>query len=67
MKLAQIKKLEALEHLRSLSLYGNPVEEHKYYRNYVLYTCKHLAQFDKSPVTKSQIQKVSIYTNNNHL
>lgn len=58
-KLSQLKKFENFEHLRSMSLYGNPVEEHKYYRNFVLYTCKNLAQFDKSPVTKSQLQKVS--------
>jgi hypothetical protein len=57
-KLSEIKKLSKLEHLRSLSLYGNPVEEKKHYRNYVLYNCKKLAQFDKSPVTKSQVHKV---------
>lgn len=58
-KLSELKKLSKFTHLRSLSLYGNPVEEHKHYRNYVLYYCPHLTQFDKSPVTKSQINKVS--------
>ena len=59
-KLSEIKNLAGLEELRSLSLFGNPVEEKKHYRNFVLYTCKHLAQFDKSPVTKSQREKVSV-------
>lgn len=57
-KLSEIKSLGNCEHLRSLSLFGNPVEEKKHYRNFVLYTCKNLSQFDKSPVTKSQREKV---------
>eukprot|EP01039_Chlorochromonas_danica_P006116 gene6116-6734_t len=59
-KLSEIKKLSKFEKLRSLSLYGNPVEENKHYRNYVLYYCRHLVQFDKSPVTKSQLNKASL-------
>jgi hypothetical protein len=58
-KLSEIKNLANFEQLRSLSLFGNPVEENKHYRNYVLYYCKHLTQFDKSPVTKSQREKVN--------
>ncbi|RYY83135.1 hypothetical protein EON63_11925 [archaeon] len=58
-KLSELKKLAGFQHLRALSLYGNPVEENKHYRNYVLFHCTALGQFDKSPVTKSQIQKVS--------
>ena len=35
--------------LKSLAVYGNPVEEHKHYRNFVLFTCKALKNFDMSP------------------
>ena len=56
--LQQIKHLMPLMELRSLSLFGNPVEEKKHYRNFVLYHCPNLTQFDKSPVTKSQREKV---------
>lgn len=59
-KLSEIKKLAGFQQLRALSLYGNPVEENKHYRNFVLFHCTALGQFDKSPVTKSQIQKVNI-------
>jgi hypothetical protein len=59
-KLQDIKKIGSVENLKSLSLYGNPVEEHKHYRNYVLHSCSKLTQFDSSPVTKSEIQRVSL-------
>jgi Leucine-rich repeat (LRR) protein len=59
-KLSEVKKLGELEHLRSLSLYGNPLEENKHYRNYVVFYCKHLHQFDKSPVTKTQLALVRL-------
>lgn len=61
-RLTEIKCLEGLTELHSLSLYGNPVEGKKHYRNYTLFICPHLAQFDKSPVTKFQRQKVSLIT-----
>lgn len=59
--LSEIKNLSNLANLRSLSLYGNPVEEKKHYRNFVLFYCKKLTQFDKSPITKDQQIKVSHY------
>ncbi len=58
-QLPQVKNLMSLQHLRALSLFGNPMEEKKHYRNYVLYHCNKLTQFDKSPVTKSQQSKVN--------
>jgi Leucine-rich repeat (LRR) protein len=57
-KLSELKKLGTLTKLKSLSVYGNPVEENKHYRNYVMYVCSKLSQFDMSPVTKSELQKV---------
>lgn len=57
-KLGEIRKLLPMQSLKSLSLYGNPVEENKHYRNFVLYICPNLMQFDMSPVTKSELQRV---------
>ena len=59
-KLSEVKKLGECEHLKSLALYGNPVEERKHYKNFVIFYCKNLHQFDKSPVTKTQMKQVSI-------
>jgi Leucine-rich repeat (LRR) protein len=57
-RLAEIKHLGSCEQLKSLALFGNPVEERKHYRNYVLFNCKNVTQFDKSPVTRIQREKV---------
>lgn len=59
-RLSEIRKLEKLTSLKSLAIYGNPVEEHKHYRNYVLYFCKLLTNFDMSPVTKNERTMVRI-------
>eukprot|EP01038_Epipyxis_sp_PR26KG_P006497 gene6497-8932_t len=61
-KLTEIKKFESFSNLKALTLYGNPVEEHKHYKNFVLYYCTKLTQFDMSPVTKSEIQKMIVFT-----
>ena len=53
-KLSQIRKLSQLKELNSLAMYGNPVEENKHYRNYVLYMCPKLTVFDQSTVTKTE-------------
>ena len=53
-RLSQLKKLKAFPNLKSLSLYGNPIEEHKHYRNYVMHYCPNLTQFDSSPITSSE-------------
>jgi Leucine-rich repeat (LRR) protein len=58
-RLSEIKKLENFPLLKSLTIFGNPVEEHKHYRNYVLYFCKALTNFDLSPVTKKERTMVS--------
>lgn len=62
-RLSHVKTLGELEHLKSLSLYGNPIEEKKHYRNYTIFYCKNLHQFDKSPVTKTQLQQVNSHCN----
>lgn len=58
LRLSEIKKLQKFTFLKSLAIFGNPVEEHKHYRNYVLFFCKSLTNFDMSPVTKSERKMV---------
>jgi Leucine-rich repeat (LRR) protein len=62
LKLSEIRKLEKFQRLKSIAIFGNPVEEHKHYRNYVLYYCKSLTNFDMSPVTKSERQMVRCFS-----
>lgn len=61
-RISHVKKLTQLPHLKSLALYGNPCEEHKHYRNYVLYMCKGLTQFDASPVTSKDRERVEVWS-----
>lgn len=58
LRLSEIRKLQKFTFLKSLAIFGNPVEEHKHYRNYVLFFCKSLTNFDMSPVTKSERKMV---------
>lgn len=57
-KLSHIKKLSGFTQLKSLTLYGNPVEENKHYKNYILYCFPELQQLDFCVITTSQRQKV---------
>ena len=57
-RLKELKKISAFKNLHALTLFGNPVEEHKHYRNFILYNCPTLTQFDLSPVIKSEIAQV---------
>lgn len=60
-RLSEIKKFSKFAELKSLSLYGNPVEEHKHYRNYTFYYCPKLTQFDMSPVTKVERKLMDVW------
>jgi len=51
-KLKDIKLLRHFRQLKSLTLHGNPVEDHKHYRNYVLTLVPSLRSIDFSSVTK---------------
>uniref|UniRef100_A0A8C9HGX8 Leucine-rich repeat-containing protein 51 n=1 Tax=Piliocolobus tephrosceles TaxID=591936 RepID=A0A8C9HGX8_9PRIM len=51
--LGEVNKLAVLPRLRSLTLHGNPMEEEKGYRQYVLCTLPHITTFDFSGVTKA--------------
>ena len=57
-KLSNIKKLAGLTQLKSLTLYGNPLEENKHYRNYILHIFPELQQLDFSVITSGQREKV---------
>lgn len=60
-RLSEIKKFALFTNLKSLSLYGNPVDSHKHYRNYVLYMCPGLTQFDSSPVTPTERKRMEVW------
>ncbi|KAM6159055.1 leucine-rich repeat-containing protein 51 [Rhynchocyon petersi] len=51
-RLGEVDKLAILPRLRSLTLHGNPIEEEKGYRQYVLCTLPRVTTFDFSGVTK---------------
>ncbi|NP_001268958.1 leucine rich repeat containing 51 isoform X1 [Octodon degus] len=52
-RLGEVNKLAVLPRLRSLTLHGNPIEEEKGYRQYVLCSVPRITTFDFSGVTKS--------------
>ncbi|XP_012869603.1 PREDICTED: leucine-rich repeat-containing protein 51 [Dipodomys ordii] len=52
-RLGEVNKLAVLPRLRSLTLHGNPIEEEKGYRQYVLCTLPRITTFDFSGVTKA--------------
>ncbi|KAM4845361.1 leucine-rich repeat-containing protein 51 isoform 3-T10 [Thomomys bottae] len=52
-RLGEVNKLAVLPRLRSLTLHGNPIEEEKGYRQYVLCTLPRVTTFDFSGVTKA--------------
>ncbi|XP_069930951.1 leucine-rich repeat-containing protein 51 isoform X3 [Oryctolagus cuniculus] len=52
-RLGEVNKLAVLPRLRSLTLHGNPIEEEKGYRQYVLCMLPRITTFDFSGVTKA--------------
>ncbi|XP_048215395.1 leucine-rich repeat-containing protein 51 [Perognathus longimembris pacificus] len=52
-RLGEVNKLAVLPRLRSLTLHGNPMEEEKGYRQYVLCTLPRITTLDFSGVTKA--------------
>uniref|UniRef100_A0A8C9DLC5 Transmembrane O-methyltransferase n=1 Tax=Prolemur simus TaxID=1328070 RepID=A0A8C9DLC5_PROSS len=52
-RLGEVNKLAVLPRLRSLTLHGNPMEEEKGYRHYVLCTLPRITTLDFSGVTKA--------------
>lgn len=60
-RLSELRKLALLTTVKAISLQGNPVEEHKHYRNFVLYFCPWLRQFDMSPVTAGEVKRMNVW------
>ena len=52
--LKQVKQLGELPKLKKLSLFGNPIEEKKHYRSYVITVCPLVGQLDFSVVTNQE-------------
>ena len=59
-KISNLKVLHSLTKLKSLTLFGNPVEESKHYRNMIFYQCPGLHQLDFTPITAAQRKKVTM-------
>uniref|UniRef100_A0A803TXA9 Leucine-rich repeat-containing protein 51 n=1 Tax=Anolis carolinensis TaxID=28377 RepID=A0A803TXA9_ANOCA len=59
--LSEVDKLAVLPHLRSLTLHGNPIEEEKGYRSYVVSTLPNLKSFDFSGVTKQDRSTANVW------
>ena len=50
-RLKDIDRLKTLKQIRKLTLHGNPVEDNKNYRKYVIYALPSLQQLDFTPIT----------------
>lgn len=50
-RLKDIDRLKGLKSIRKLTLHGNPVEDKKNYRKYVIYNLPSLQQLDFTPIT----------------
>lgn len=61
-KLSEIRKLQQFPLLKSVTLYGNPVEENKHYRNMALFCCPALVQLDFGTITAQQKDKMQTWT-----
>ncbi|XP_071666785.1 leucine-rich repeat-containing protein 51 isoform X3 [Patagioenas fasciata] len=59
-ELGEVDKLGVLPQLRRLTLHGNPMEELRGYRNYVLSELPHLTSLDFSAVTKQDREDAAI-------
>jgi Leucine-rich repeat (LRR) protein len=60
-KLSDLRKLSAFKNLKSLVLFGNPIEESKHYRNMVLWACPQLQILDFCPITRQQRERNEIF------
>ncbi|KAK2517621.1 hypothetical protein Q9233_013056, partial [Columba guinea] len=59
-ELGEVDKLGVLPQLRRLTLHGNPMEELRGYRSYVLSQLSHLTSLDFSAVTKQDREDAAI-------
>ena len=61
-KLSELKKLAHFKSLKSLVLFGNPVEESKHYRNMILWALPQLQILDFCPLTVQQRERNEVWT-----
>ncbi|XP_078078741.1 leucine-rich repeat-containing protein 51 isoform X3 [Mustelus asterias] len=69
-ELFEVDKLVSLMHLRNLTLHGNPIEQTKGYRSYVVGAIPHLKSLDYSLITKqdrSTAAVVKSFTKRKHI
>ena len=59
---SDIDNISTLKKLKSLTLHGNPLEEKKHYRNYVMHSIPSVLQLDFSPVTKIDREKAHAWS-----
>lgn len=59
-KLSDIRKLSGLTKLRSLTMYGNPVEDNIHYRNMMIYAHPEIIQIDFCTITQRQRDQVQL-------
>lgn len=52
-KITEIDKLASLRNLKSLTVHGNPVEDAKGYRDYIISRIPQLEKLDFSKITKA--------------
>ncbi|XP_021021887.1 leucine-rich repeat-containing protein 51 [Mus caroli] len=60
-RLGEVNKLAVLPRLRSLTLHGNPIEEEKGYRQYVLCNLPRITTFDFSGVTRADRSTAEVW------
>ena len=58
-KMSDIRRLNGLTKLRSITMYGNPVEDNKHYHNMMLFVHPNIIQIDFCTVTQRQRESVS--------
>nr|XP_042118298.1 leucine-rich repeat-containing protein 51-like [Peromyscus maniculatus bairdii] len=59
--LGEVNKLSVFPRLRSLTLHGNPIEEEKGYRQYVLCNLPRITTFDFSGITKADLTTAEVW------
>ncbi|KAI0222126.1 Leucine-rich repeat-containing protein 51 [Lamellibrachia satsuma] len=64
MKLNEVDKLIELQHLTKLTLHGNPIENDKSYRLYVLTRIPRLRNFDMTGITRGDRLTADIWQRN---
>ncbi|KAJ1445237.1 hypothetical protein M885DRAFT_626368 [Pelagophyceae sp. CCMP2097] len=57
----EVKHLSKLTSLRSLTLHGNPIEDKKMYRTYIVHTIQSLTQLDFSTITKQDRERADAW------